>query len=121
MRTATASTGPRQSPIEMDNDIVKAVEFLVHSANDIGRAKERAVKAEKMLGHVEALMTIASDEKTAAAREASAKASERYVEAINEHAAAAGELAKLYSLREAASMKVEAWRTWCATNRSYRG
>lgn len=121
MRTATANTGQRQSPIEMDNDIVKAVEFLVHSANDIGRAKERAVKAEKMIGHVEALMTIASGEKTAAGREADAKASEKYVEAINEHAAAAGDLAKLYSLREAASMKVEAWRTWCATNRSYRG
>ena len=45
----------------MDDDISKAIEFLVHSAGDIGRAKERAVKADKMIGHIEALMSKARD------------------------------------------------------------
>jgi hypothetical protein len=102
-------------------EIDRAVEFLVHSAGDIGRAKERATKAEKMLGHTEALMTVASDEKSAAARQTEARSSDRYLEAINEHAEATGELAKLYSLREAAVMKIEVWRTECATMRSYKG
>lgn len=105
---------------QMDSDIERAIEFLVNSAGDIGRAKERAVKAEKMIGHIEALMTLASEQKTAAGREAEARSSDRYRSALEEHASAAGDLAKLYSLREAASMKVEAWRTFCATQRSYR-
>ncbi len=104
----------------MDDDISKAIEFLVHSAGDIGRAKERAVKADKMIGHIEALMSKASDEKSADARKMDARASERYLEAINESAEAEGEMAKLYSLRQAAVMKVEAWRTWQSTMRSVR-
>lgn len=102
-------------------DIDKATEWLVHSAGAIGAAKARAVKAEKMLGHIEALLSKASDAKSAEAKKADARADDRYLEAINEMAESAGELAKLYSLREAAVMKIEAWRTECATMRSYRG
>ncbi len=102
-------------------EIDKATEWLVHSAAAIGAAKARAVKAEKMLGHIEALLSKASDAKSAEAKKADARADDRYLEAINEMAESAGELAKLYSLREAAVMKIEVFRTECATMRSYRG
>lgn len=124
MSITTASIGPRQTPTpapEMDEDITKAIEFLIHSAGEIGRAKERSERAGKMIGHIEALMAKASDEKSADARKMEARASEKYLEAINECAEAEGEMAKLYSLRQAATMKIEAWRTFCATQRSYRG
>lgn len=120
----SAASGPRLQATnapQMDEEISKAIEFLIHSAGDIGRAKERAERAGKMIGHIEALMAKASDEKSADARKMEARASDKYLDAINECAEAEGEMAKLYSLRQAATMKIEAWRTFCATQRSYRG
>jgi hypothetical protein len=97
--------------IVTDEEVGKALDFLRDSAREIGEAKARSVKADKMLGHIEALLSRASDEKSAAAREAEAKASSEYLDAINEAAFSAGELAKLYALRDAAAAKIEAWRT----------
>lgn len=97
--------------IVIDEDVGKALDWLRDNAADIGQAKARAVKAEHMLKHVEALMFKASDEKSADARKCDARTTSQYVDALNEDAFAAGELARLYSLREAASMKIEAWRT----------
>jgi succinate dehydrogenase/fumarate reductase flavoprotein subunit len=97
--------------IVTETEVGKALDWLRDSAHEIGLAKTRAVKADHMLKHIEALMSKASDEKTAEGRKFDARTSDRYVEAMNEDAEAAGELAKLYSLREAASMKIEAWRT----------
>jgi hypothetical protein len=62
----------------------------------------------------------ASEEKSAEARKADARCSDEYVDALNEDAFAAGELAKLYALREAASMKIEAWRTEQSNFRAMR-
>ena len=97
--------------IVSEEEVDKALAWLRDSAGDIGRAKARAVKSEHMMKHVEALMFFASEEKSAEARKASARTTDQFVEALNENAFAAGDLAKLYSLREAASMIIEAWRT----------
>ena len=97
--------------IVTNEDVERALSWLRDSAFDIGQAKARAVKAENMLKHVEALMFVGSDAKSAEARKCEARTTSEYLDAINEHAFAAGELAKLYSLREAAAMKIEAWRT----------
>ena len=97
--------------IVTEEEVGKALDWLRDSAAEIGQAKARAVKSEHMLKHVEALLFTGSDAKSAEARKADARTSEQYLDAINENASAAGELAKLYSLREAAAMKIEAWRT----------
>lgn len=107
-------------PFITTEDVDKALNWLRDSAAEIGMAKARAVKAEHMLKHIEALMFKASEERSAEARKADARTSDQYVDAINEDAFASGELAKLYSLREAASMKVEAWRSQQANLRSMR-
>lgn len=99
--------------------IEHALEFLAHSASEIGAAKARVVKAEKMLGHIEALMMQASDEKAQDARKADARGSQRYLAAINELSDATSEVSRLYALREAAVMRIEVWRTECATRRAY--
>lgn len=106
----------RVAPAEID----RAIDFLVNSAGPLGSAKARAVKAEKMLGHIEALRALASDQKTADARKFDARASQEYLDAINEHAEAEGELSKLYGLRQAAQAKVDAWRTEAASLRGNR-
>lgn len=82
--------------------IENALEFLAHSASEIGAAKARVVKAEKMIGHIEALTIQASDEKAQDARKADARGSQRYLAAINELSEATSDVARLYALREAA-------------------
>lgn len=116
---ATAGRGIRDR-IVTNEDVDRALCFLRDSARDLGEAKSRAVKAEHMVKHIEALMSKASDEKSAEARKAEARTSPEYLDAINEDAFAAGELSKMYALREAASMKIEAWRSEQANYRSMK-
>jgi len=106
----------RAAPEEID----RAVQFLVDSAGPLGAAKARAVKADKMLGHVEALKALGSEQKSGDTRKWDARASQEYLDAINEHAEAEGELSKLYGLRQAAQAKVDAWRTEAASLRGNR-
>ena len=115
-RHSEAARPGRVAPAEID----RATDFLVNSAGPLGAAKARAVKADKMLGHIEALQALASDKKTADARKWDARASQEYIDAINEHAEAEGELSKLYGLRQAAQAKVDAWRTEAASMRGNR-
>lgn len=97
--------------IVTETEVGKALDWLRDSAIDIGNAKARAVRADHMVKHTEALLIKASDATSDEKRKADARSRSEYVDAINEDAVACGELAKLYSLREAASLKIEAWRT----------
>lgn len=103
-----------------ERDVARALEWLRDSAQDIGLAKARLVKAGHMVKHVEALMMRASESKSAEMRKADARCSEKWLAAIDEEAEAAGEYEKLKALREAAAAKIEAWRTEQATYRSMK-
>ena len=96
----------------------KATQYLIDSAAEIAAAKSDLVKAENMLRVVKALAMRHSDEKSAAAQEREAYASHQYLAAVNELAAVAGEFEKLRSLREAAKMQIEYWRSLNANQRS---
>lgn len=104
------------SPAELD----KALTFLRDSAGAMGEAKARLIRAGHMVSHIEALMIVGSDETSADKRKADARASDRYLAALNEEANAAGEFEKLKSLREAAVMKIEAWRSEQANFRAMK-
>lgn len=106
--------------IVTNSDLQKALDFLRDSANDLGLAKARAVKAGHMIKHIEAIEFKASDATSNDKRQADARTSDAYVDAINEDAYAAGELAKLQALREAAAMKIESWRSEQANYRAMR-
>jgi hypothetical protein len=101
-------------------ELQKALDWLRDSAKDLGDAKARAVKAGHMLKHVEAIEFKLSDATSNDKRQADARTSDAYVDAINEDAFAAGELAKLQALREAAAAKIEAWRSEQANFRSMK-
>ena len=112
------STGsPR---IVTDAGVDKALSFLRDNARAIGQAKSRLVKAQAMISHVEAILTLKSDQTSDTKRRAEARASERYLEAINEEAAAAGDFEMLRALREAAAATVEAWRSEQANYRAMK-
>ena len=107
-------------PIVSNEELQKALDWLRDNADDAGKAKARAVKAGHMMKHVEALEFKMSDASSNDKRQADARTSAAYVDAINEDAAAAGELEKLRALREAAAMKIEAWRSEQANYRAMR-
>lgn len=111
---------PPQYRIVPEVDLAKALDWLRDSADDMGRAKERMVKADKMLSHIEALLIRASDEKSDEKRKADARSSQRYHDGIVECAQAAGEYEKMRALREAAALKIETWRSEQANYRAMK-
>lgn len=94
-----------------DEAVEKALDWLRDNAELIGQAKERTIKAGHMLKHVEALEFMASEEKSAEARKSDARTTKRWLDAIREDAVAAGKYEEMKALREAAALKIEAWRT----------
>ena len=122
---ATARIGEmpkRERPQRLidDESLEKALDWLRDHAAAIGKAKADLVEAEHMIGHVEALMMLASTQTSDMKRKADARASLRYLEAINLHAHAAGEYEKMKGLREAAALKIEAWRSEQANFRAMK-
>lgn len=109
-----------ETRIVTNADLQRALDFLRDSAKELGDAKARAVKAGHMLKHVEAIEFKLSDATSNDRRQADARTSDAYVDAINEDAFAAGELMKLQALREAAAMKIESWRSEQANFRAMK-
>lgn len=106
--------------IVTEPEVEKALDFLRDGARAIGDAKARVIRAGHMLKHIEALEFKLSDATSNDKRQADARTSERYVEAIEEDAAAAGDFERLKALREAAALRIEAWRSESATFRSMK-
>ena len=107
-----------RSRIVTDEDVDRALAWLRDSAIEIGKARENAIKADRYVDHLEALLILGSKESSDAKRRADARGSEKWLDATAEAAHWAGELEKLRALREAASAKIEAWRSEQA---NYRG
>lgn len=110
----------RSNRIVTEADCEKALSWLRDNAHELGEAKRNLVLADKMVGHVEALMSRASEERSDEKRKADARSSDRYLQAINDAAYAAGEYEKLKALREAAALKIETWRSEQANYRAMR-
>lgn len=106
--------------IVTDDDLSKALDWLRDNAKDMGEAKVRLIKAERMLSHTEALLIRMSSASSAEARKADARTDQRWLDAANEEAEAAGAFEKMRALREAAALKIEAWRSEQANYRSMK-
>src|SRR5215831_256536 len=101
-------------------EVEKALDFLRDNAVEIGQAKADAVRAERMVRHHKALEMQRHNGLPVSAQEREAYASRAYVTALEEEAVAAGEYERLKSLREAAAMRIEAWRTSCSNYRAMK-
>lgn len=106
-----------QNRLVTDDDVGNALRWLAENASIVGQARARLVKAGHMIKHVEALLYLSSDEKTVDAKKASVRASKRWLAAVDEEAEAAGDFEKMRALREAASARIDAWRTESASLR----
>ena len=89
----------------------KAVDFLIDSSADYAMARANQMRCENMLRVIKSLSMKASNEKSAAAQERDAYASETYRDALDELFEYTKEAEKLRALREAAKMKIEFWRS----------
>lgn len=103
-----------------DADVEKALDWLRDNADVIGQAKAEAVRADHMLKHIKALAMGLHAGIPVSAQEREAFASEQYKTAIDTASKAAGEYERLKSLREAAALKIEAWRTASSNYRSMK-
>lgn len=119
---AIATSRPKEvfGRIVTDADVDKALSFLRDSAVDMGKSRERMMNAANLVKHVEALMFLTSEQKSVEAKKAEVRTSKRWLDATQEEAEAAGEFEKLKALREAASAKIEAWRSESANYRGMR-
>lgn len=103
-----------------DEDVEKALDWLRDNADEIGEAKAMAIKSEYMLRHVKALVMKKYGNLPVSAQEREAYASEHYLAALEVAADTAGHYEKMKSLREAAALKIEAWRTASSNYRAMK-
>ena len=103
-----------------DDAASDALEWLVKNAKALGKAKEKSVLAESMTKRIRALEMARSEAKTVAEKERDALASEAYLLAITAEAQAAGECEPMRALKDAATARIECWRSITASQRSLR-
>lgn len=103
-----------------DAEVEKALDWLRDNAAEIGNAKANAVRTERMTKHVKAIEMKRHNELSVSAQEREAYASDNYLKALEDEARAAGEYERLRGLREAAAMKIEAWRTASSNYRAMK-
>lgn len=106
--------------IVTDEEMERALHFLAQNAIEIGECRRRMIETEALVKRTEAIAFLASEQKSAEAKKADARASDKWLEASTEAAIAAGEFQKQLALREAAAARIEAWRSESANYRGMR-
>jgi hypothetical protein len=103
-----------------DDQASAALEWLMNNAKWLGRAAERRSLAEAMTKRIKAIEMARSEAKTVAEKERDALASDAYLKAIQDEAEAVGDYETLRALKDAATARIDAWRSITATQRSIR-
>lgn len=103
-----------------DEQASSALEWLTRHARTLGELKRQQVLSESMTKRILAIEIARSDAKTVAERERDARASEAYLAAIMAEAKAAGDYEEARALKDAATARIECWRSLSATQRTLR-
>jgi hypothetical protein len=103
-----------------DDAASDALEWLLKNAKALGEAKRDMVITESMTKRVRAIEMAKSDAKTVAEKERDALASNAYLIAIEDEAKAAGHYEHMRALKDAATARIEMWRSLTATQRTLR-
>jgi hypothetical protein len=99
------------SPTISDASLEKALDWLRDNAQAIGDAKANSISTARMREHILALEMKKYPTLPVSGQEREARASDAYKRAIIEEAKAAGAYETMRAMREAAAMKIEAWRS----------
>lgn len=103
--------------IVTDDAYGDVLRWLATSAAEIGEARRQMILKERLRQSTEAILTLQSDQKSVEMKKADARASEKWMQAAEEEALAAGNFEQMKALREAALAKHEAWRSETASRR----
>jgi hypothetical protein len=103
-----------------DDAASDALEWLLKNAKALGEAKRDMVITESMTKRVKAIEMAKSEAKTVAEKERDALASNAYLIAIEDEAKAAGHYEHMRALKDAATARIEMWRSLTATQRPLR-
>lgn len=106
--------------IVTDTDLEKALDWLRDSAQALGDAKAELIRAGHMVKVTKAIVMKKFNEKPVSVQEREALVSDEFMNALERDAVAAGEFEKLRALRDAAALKIEAWRTEQASWRAMK-
>lgn len=101
-----------------DEQVESALDYLRDSARTASVARAQAKTLEKYLGVVEAQQKAASRGASNAAAQDLARASPEYKQALDAWEEAVRRDGEFTMLREAASSRIEAWRTMCSNARA---
>lgn len=103
-----------------DEQASAALDWLLGNAKALGELKRRQVLTESMTKRIKAIEMARSDAKTVAEKERDALASEAYLQAITDEAEAAGKYEEARALKDAATARIECWRSLTSTARALR-
>jgi len=103
-----------------DEQVEAALDYLRESAKPAAVARAQARTLEKFLGVVEAQQKAKATGRSNAAAQDEARASPEYREALTAWEEAVRRDAEYTMLREAASSRIEAWRTQSSNMRAER-
>ena len=103
-----------------DEQVEAALDYLRDSAKTAAVARAQARTLEKFLGVVEAQQKALHGAKSNAAAQDVARASPEYKQALDGWEEAVRRDGEFTMLREAASSRIEAWRTMCSNARAER-
>ncbi len=103
-----------------DDAASDALEWMLKNARALGDAKQNAILTESMRKRVRAIEMKKSDAKTVADREREAVSSNAYLLALEDEAKAAGHYEYMRCLKDAATARIECWRSLNATQRTLR-
>lgn len=103
-----------------EKDIERAVYWLAQNAEAIGQARAEMVFADEYRKSLRAMLMTESNETAVNAREQFAYAHPKYVAHLNEIKRTVLNYEKMRAMREAAMMKIEAWRSMNANYRAIK-
>ena len=94
-----------------EKTVDKALKFLLETDNEVSALKGNMRRCEYMLKHHKAVAQIESGEKTAAAKEMTAYASDEYLAAVDALHDAIVEYETVSAKRQRAVLTIEVWRS----------
>ena len=101
-----------------DDQVEAALEYLRDSSKAAAVARAQARTLEKFLGVIEAQQKALHGSRSNAAAQDLARASPEYKQALDAWEEAVRRDGEFTMLREAASSRIEAWRTMCSNARA---
>ena len=103
-----------------DAEVERALDYLRDESSSIAQARADRVYAEEYRKSLKAILMNESEATSAAMKESEAYAHPKYLDHLKSLKAAVFEDERRRALREAASMKIDAWRTQSASERSFK-